>query len=532
MKHQCRFIFSVLLLVLSSFILIRVTFGWVNPSGNYAAVGGGIIYSNSSGNIGIGNPATIGSKVSVSGGVFVGTGVDTGATSGNVNVVGKVGIGIASAVAANDLSVSDPMIGGVAIGANYANLSAPANSLIVEGKLGIGKSNPLVRLDVSGAFRSGNVLERGIKNSIVPVADQSIDWTSNDSRDSSMAIGLDGLPIFSYLTINGATTYAVKCLDLSCQTIDFANKVQLDTNTRIPFTGVGSDGYPIFIYAKVIAGTTHYIFAKCTSYNCLTTLPTLRDLITIPVVTSSQDDPKFIIGVDGQPIIVYEASGNTLNVIHCTSLALDCSSFAAPVAIAAAPAGQPFIAIGSDSLPIISYADGANLKVVKCNDIYCATSSVVTVEAGGNHNVMRIGTDGLPAIAHINATPQLNVVKCSTLSCSAVSSSIVLDSGNITTLDMSVPDDGLPMIAYNKVVNSPYQSDVWVAKCYTKDCARLVTTNLADGSNSHGTSITLVSGTDSLPLVLSDTLNSFGTIIGITAYHCGSENCVPFWTRR
>jgi succinyl-CoA synthetase alpha subunit len=84
------------------------------------------------------------------------------------------------------------------------------------------------------------------------------------------------------------------------------------------------------------------------------------------------------------------------------------------------------IAIGADSLPVISYYDATNgdLKVAKCVNAACTGSATITtVDRGGNvgfYIAMAIGTDGLPVMSYSDVTNNdLKVLKCSNAACLA-----------------------------------------------------------------------------------------------------------------
>jgi len=72
----------------------------------------------------------------------------------------NVGLGLTNPV--NKLSVA----GAVSIGSTYAGLTAPANSLIVQGNIGIGTTNPTTALQVVGATILGNGLN-GSENALL-----------------------------------------------------------------------------------------------------------------------------------------------------------------------------------------------------------------------------------------------------------------------------------------------------------------------------------------------------------------------------
>ena len=68
------------------------------------------------------------------------------------------------------------------------------------------------------------------------------------------------------------------------------------------------------------------------------------------------------------------------------------------------------IAIGADGLPVVSYYDATNgsLKVAKCVNAECTgTATITTVDSAGvvgQYTAIAIGTDSLPVMSYYDAT--------------------------------------------------------------------------------------------------------------------------------
>src|SRR5207237_1041929 len=83
------------------------------------------------------------------------------------------------------------------------------------------------------------------------------------------------------------------------------------------------------------------------------------------------------------------------------------------------------IALGVDGLPIIAYYDETNqrLRVLHCNSVDCATSTVNTVDPGpdvGQDNSIVISPSGLAVISYRDVTNKiLKIAYCADVVCTS-----------------------------------------------------------------------------------------------------------------
>lgn len=131
---------------------------------------------------------------------------------------------------------------------------------------------------------------------------------------TSITIGADGLPIISYdnTTSPGQNTQKVAhCDDLACSsaTITPVDSVVKAISSSIT---IGVDGLPIISYMD----NTNFDLrvAHCNDFTCSN--PTLTILDSLGSVGSYN---SITIGADGLPIISYMDSGNGLKVVHCSN---------------------------------------------------------------------------------------------------------------------------------------------------------------------------------------------------------------------
>ncbi len=342
-----------------------------------------------------------------------------------------------------------------------------------------------------------------------------------------LTIGADGLPVVAF-KISGANDLAVaKCANVACSAGTTAATVDStgDVGSHVS-AATGPDGFPVISYYDVT--NTALKVAKCgnaacTSGNTLTTVDAgAPDAGTHTAITH---------GTDGLPVIAYYDITNTdLRVAKCDNAACSGTNTLTSVdASANDVGGMASIALGFDGLPIIAYNDVTNLdcKVAKCLDAACTTSTLTTVGPAGRMGYfidIAIGADGLPLVAYYNASGAvLMVTHCGNESCTAGNVDTSLDGDAYAGwggIALTVTPDGLPLVAY--LVNN---ANPRVAKCRDAECTtRSARVTIDTGST--GFLMQFVTGVDGLPLALYHPWSG----ADFKALHCGSPNCVPFWT--
>ena len=195
-------------------------------------------------------------------------------------------------------------------------------------------------------------------------------------------------------------------------------------------------------------------------------IPSENFLSTVDSTGSVGSDSSITIGVDGLPIISY--NGNTdLKVAKCTNQS--CTSSTITTVDPTGTGADTSIAIGVDGNPVISYIDFTNgdLKVAKCTNQSCTSSTITTVDSvGGRYTSIAIGVDGLPIISH-KYDHNLKIAKCSNISCTSSTITTVDSTGSTGWYtSIAIGSDGNPVISYQ------YENgaDLMVAKCANPFC--------------------------------------------------------------
>jgi predicted regulator of Ras-like GTPase activity (Roadblock/LC7/MglB family) len=235
------------------------------------------------------------------------------------------------------------------------------------------------------------------------------------------------------------------------------------------------------------------------------------------------------IGTDGLPIISYaNGAGNDLKVVHCGNAACTTGNTITPVDTAAFVGGETSIAIGADGLAVVSYGDGSvtnGLKVAHCDNVVCSTASTTGVDVlnTGRYTSIAIGTDGLPVVSHYDITnSDLEVVHCGNAACTAGNTTTpVVTTGAVGfSTSIAIGADGLPVVSYY----DDSTDDLRVVHCGNAACSASNTSTEVDADGDVGGFSSIVMGADGFPVVsysdVSDT--------DLNVAHCSSPSCVPF----
>lgn len=181
------------------------------------------------------------------------------------------------------------------------------------------------------------------------------------------------------------------------------------------------------------------------------------------------------------------------------------------------------MAIGSDTLPIISYYDTANkdLKVTKCGNMDCSAGNKIRVIESfgdvGKYSSIANNIDGLPVISYQNYgqfVRELKLAKCRNLDCKS-KITLTLDSGSDsgTYSSMDVANAG-PVI-----VHKP--SGLELIKCNNAGCYTRTTKTL-DTSTSAGQYSSIVINSSDNAIV------SYFDGTGIVVVTCNNAACSSF----
>lgn len=273
--------------------------------------------------------------------------------------------------------------------------------------------------------------------------------STNVGNDPSIAIGFDSFPLIVHGT-SGTALSVFHCTNITCTA---------GTTTLSSLSGhqasvaIGTDGLPVFSYRS--GGLTNDLRV----YHCADIACTTGTSMNLDSAGRVGEFSSIAIGVDGFPVISYHDQTNgSLKVFHCTDVA--CTN---GIATTADDGGSSFqvgwdtsIAIGTDGNPVISYLDlgASDLKVYHCTNVACTNGTARTVDFQGFtgwSSSIAISSVGYPVIAYQDETGSydLRLYQCSSIDCSTGNSATIDAAGNTGyTPSIAVGTDGHPVVTY------------------------------------------------------------------------------------
>lgn len=294
---------------------------------------------------------------------------------------------------------------------------------------------------------------------------------------SSIALGLDGLPVISHHNVAATALRVTKCGNPTCTAGNVSTNVDDPADAVGYFTSieVPPDGLPLIAHLNYSTGNLRV--TKCGNPSC--TAGTSADIDDVADIVGWY--ASLAIGADGLPVIAHlNASNGTVRVTRCGTPGCTAGSVTTTVVDdpANAVGSDLSMTIGADGLPLIAYQEGTvlALRVTHCGDAACTSGNESTTIDDPINDVayftsIAIGADGRPIISHTEATTlALRVTKCGNLACSAGNVSTTVDDHPADVVGIytatAIGLDGLPVIAHQ---NGP-QGNLRVTKCGTQNC--------------------------------------------------------------
>ena len=339
-----------------------------------------------------------------------------------------------------------------------------------------------------------------------------LDSGDTGGYSSSMAIGLDGLPIIAYhepstLDLRVAHCRNVACTSAAIITADSTGNVGLSSSI-----GIGGDLKPVISYLDATNGSLKVV--HCGNSSCIAG----NTISTVDNAGGSHTSIAF--RRIGTPVISYSANG-ALKVVRCSNF--DCAS-SNTITTVDDSGTHTSIALGADNVPVISYASNSGLKVAHCGDDACGGNTILTTVDGtvvGGDTSIAIGRDELPVISYHDVTNKnLRVAHCGNASCSSGNTITTVDAGSkVGEFNyIAIGPDGLPIISYHDDASR----DLKVARCLTVTCSASTITTL-DRLGNVGRFTSIVVGSDGLP-VISYTYHELGGGL-LKVLHCARTDC-------
>lgn len=352
--------------------------------------------------------------------------------------------------------------------------------------------------------------------SLTVISDEDLGW------DSSIVIGVDGLPLISFYDDYNDSLMVMHCLTLDCSFYDI-----FTIDDSAPMMGIwtalaiGQDGYGLIAY---VDGTNndlkvaHCDDLECSNASIKSTLFSGGNLAGLSIT----------LGVDGYAVISFsDTSSGELFVAYCT----DPNCVTAQVnKLYSCPLIGPdtSITIATDGLPLVFFYDAnlGDLRAAHCVDVACAstitTTALDTVGNIGDFNAITLGVDGLGLISYYDSLNKaLKVAHCDDTACSSASVYVLDNPTNYVGIytDITIGSDGLGVISYQDHGSQTLK----VAHCNNIDCSS-ATLYTVDNNKDTGGSSSITIGTDGMPII------SYydWTLQSLKVMHCSNVFCLPY----
>jgi hypothetical protein len=332
---------------------------------------------------------------------------------------------------------------------------------------------------------------------------------STISRNTSVAIGADGLALISYYDGANGSLKVAHCRNVACRAAATAVLDRDGDVGRWSSIAIGADGLGLVSYFDATNGDLKV--AHCQNVACSSA--------AISTIDPEGGPSSLAIGTDGRGLIAFEAGG-ALKVAHCSGVA--CSTATSTTVDTVQGEPHPSIAIGTDGLGLISYVDqtedeGFGLNVAHCSDAACSAATTARLVDGHLSRVssLAIGADGRGLVSFSDIDSNAYAAHCSDPTCSAVTIAF-LGVDFVRANSITIGAEGLGLV-------SSVRGDgigLNVARCEDVACTSATNTSVDPSNFAEGhTSITV--GADGFPLV------SYYDDSDLKVAHCSNPSCAP-----
>ncbi|RMH70110.1 MAG: hypothetical protein D6683_15620, partial [Actinomyces sp.] len=286
---------------------------------------------------------------------------------------------------------------------------------------------------------------------------RTLDSVGDVGRYAAIAVGRDGSPLIAYYDTAGRLRLFV-CGDAACDTGSARTLDNGGTHRvgQFPSIAIGLDGNPVISYLDFDGGTLR--FYACADPAC-TAARTSRSLPAGPAGNAIGWSTSVAIAGDGNPVIAYE--DHTLGEVGLYLCGDPACATGAPSTLGLRGA-DPSLVIGIDGNPFVAHtsnrAGASSLTVTHCDDPACTGSrSLIGVDGGvgrmtGQYPSTLLGVDGNPVIAYHDATDgDLKLRVCDDPACTSGLSRVV-DTGGAAIVgsytSLARTADGAVLVAY------------------------------------------------------------------------------------
>jgi hypothetical protein len=187
------------------------------------------------------------------------------------------------------------------------------------------------------------------------------------------------------------------------------------------------------------------------------------------------------------------------------------------------------LAIGRDGMPVIAHQDAtaSTLRVTHCGDSACVSGNVSTtvydpVGAAGQFASIGIGGDGFPVVAHRDGSNStVLVTHCGNATCTNGNATTVADNGYFggATPALAIGPNGLPAIAHRDLTASGLR----ITSCTVADCSTANSVTIDTPAGGAGANAAIAAGSDGRFVIAHRASVNGSGALRIT--HCGNAPC-------
>ena len=180
----------------------------------------------------------------------------------------------------------------------------------------------------------------------------TLDSSGAVGQYSAIAVGNDNVPAISYFDATRSRLKFTRCADATCK--GAASTTTLDPNSvagKYTSIAIGVDGLPVIAYYD--SGATDLKVAHCGNITCSTG-------VSVAAVDVQGDVGKYAsiaIGTDGKPVVsAYRTDGGNLRLARCANVACT-SSVLRNLDTNNDVGASSSIAVGPDGVPVVAFQD-------------------------------------------------------------------------------------------------------------------------------------------------------------------------------
>ena len=367
-----------------------------------------------------------------------------------------------------------------------------------------------------GAVDSGALADGGVQSQDVAFSYAASDAKAGKASDADKLDGLDS----TAFALAGAAQTGSAAGDLllyqrpfTINTVDWGPSGGIlgadvaGTHTSI---AIGIDGLPIIAYQESSADLK---VAHCNDPACSSATFSELDFGSTLGTSHAGRYSSIAIGQDGKPIISYHKktgifpSVGRMMLAFCEDIACTSATITSVDTGSSSTGLYTSVAILGSGNPVVSYYDAGDLRIAYCGGDFCTSPTVTTVDSVGDvgkHTSIAIGVTGRPVISYYDDTNgDLKWARCeSPLACSSPTIRTLDSDGDVGQYtSIAIDWVGDPIISYYKSLG--FQSALKITHCADPDCTpnAQVTTRRVDVGGDVGLYSSITATADTLPLV-------------------------------